>query len=77
MFTRQEVIARLDLTAQPSKYQGRFLEPLRGRRQLVTAENTSGERTMVSVLEAVLGIQSRSELRVSRKDVSVSASGGG
>lgn len=52
MFTRQEVIARLDLSAQPKKYQGWFLESLRGSRQLVTTENTSGEHTMVPALQA-------------------------
>lgn len=52
MFTRQEVIARLDLLAQPRKYQGRFLEALRGSRQLLTTENTSGEHIMVSVFRA-------------------------
>lgn len=49
LFTRQEVIARSDLIAQPRKYQGWFLESLRGSRQLATTENTSGEHTMVSV----------------------------
>lgn len=61
LFTRQEVIARLDLLAQPRKYQGWFLESLRGSRQLVTTENTSGEHTMVSVFGAAQHIQRYSE----------------
>lgn len=42
LFTRQEVIAMLDLSAQPRKYQCWAWESLRGSRQLAITENTSG-----------------------------------
>lgn len=61
LFTRQEVFARLDLLAQPRKHQGCFLESLRGGRQLVTTENTSGEHTTVSVFRAAQHIQRHCE----------------
>lgn len=57
LFTRQEVIAMLDPSAQPRKYQCWAWESLRGSRQLVITENPSGVPTMVSVFGAMQHIQ--------------------
>lgn len=57
LFTRQEVIAMLDLSAQPRKYQWRAWESLRRSRQLAITESTSVAQTMVSAFRAMQHVQ--------------------